>query len=91
MVKDGHKNQKGFIVIGQRHSYTRRLRQFPVKPRSSPGGKMHTENHRCRTCILRQNQIFERFLCCKFQKIHIWGLSLNNSKNAIDDFVSNNI
>ena len=23
--------------------------RFPVKPKSSPSGKMHTENHRCRT------------------------------------------
>jgi hypothetical protein len=65
--------------------------RFPVKPKSSPSGKMPTENHRCRTCILRQSQIFESFLCRKFQQIYIRGLSLYNGENPINDFVSNNI
>jgi hypothetical protein len=34
--------------------------RFPVKPKSSLGGKIHTENHRCRTC--RVADVIGRYL-----------------------------
>ena len=43
--------------------------RFPVKPKSSLGGKIHTENHRCRTC--RVADVSNRFSICHSELVQL--------------------